>query len=308
MYKLTVIVAAYNVENYIEKCLESLVSQTYKNIKILVVNDGSTDGTLKKIKYYEEKYKNVQILNKENGGLSSARNLGLKYSNTEYVTFVDGDDYLDKETYSIVMRKFLKENSDMAIFSYKKIFEDRIEEIKLKKSLYYGSFLRKMLSKSDEASIIVWNKIFKNKIIKENHIYFENKAYFEDTGFIFRYLYFTKTITLINNSFYNYIQREGSITKKINKIIFESKKNTLNIITNFYKEKNEYANYYNEIRDMELRMDIYIYNRTLFSEKEYKFKILWKEILKTKIPIRHRVALVLIKIKLYKRLKERMLK
>ena len=111
MYKLTVIVAAYNVEKYIEKCLESLVNQTYKNLEILVVNDGSTDNTKQIIEKYEKKSENLKLLNKENGGLSSARNFGLQNTETEYVTFVDGDDYLELNTYEVIMKKVEEEKT-----------------------------------------------------------------------------------------------------------------------------------------------------------------------------------------------------
>ena len=220
MIKLTVVVPAYNVEKYIHKCLSSLVNQTYKAMEILVVNDGSDDRTETIIKEFEKKYKNLKLLNKENGGLSSARNYGIKYAAGEYITFVDGDDYLDEITYEKVMSKLLADKSEMCIFSYKKIFKNKIEKIELNKELYSKNFLRRNFSKSDEASIIVCNKIFKREIIIQNKIYFENKAYFEDTGFIFRYLYFVRKISVIDEPFYNYVQRKGSITKTLNKIIF----------------------------------------------------------------------------------------
>lgn len=302
MIKLTVVVPAYNVEKYISKCLESLVNQTYNELEILVINDGSSDETEKIVKEFENKYKNLKLLNKINGGLSSARNYGINFAKGEYITFVDGDDYLDKKTYEDVMEKLIYEKSEMAIFSYKKIFKNKIKKIKLNKKLYSENFLRKIFSKSDEASIIVCNKIFKKSIIIQNKIYFENKAYFEDTGFIFRYLYFVKKISIVNEPFYNYIQRKGSITKKLNKIIFSSKKNTLEIIKKFYKERSEYENYKLEIRDMELRMELYILNKALESKQKYKFLLYWKDIIKTKITLKHKIGLILIKLKLYEKI------
>ena len=192
--KISVIVATYNLENYIEKCLESLVNQTYKNIEIIIVDDGSIDNTYVKIANYKKKYENIIYIKKENGGLSSARNLGLEYATGEYITFVDGDDYLELMAYEVAMKKITKEESELCIFSFNKIFFNKIEKINLNNKLYKCSenFLSKIFSKSDEATIVVWNKIFKKELIEKYKLRFENKAYFEDTGFILRYLYFVK--------------------------------------------------------------------------------------------------------------------
>ena len=133
MESLTIIIAAYNVEKYIEKCLTSLVNQTYKNLEILVVNDGSTDNTKKLIEKYEKEYENLKLLNKENGGLSSARNLGLQNTKTKYVTFVDGDDYLELNTYEVIMKKIEEEKADLGIFNFKKVYSQKIINSKLDK-------------------------------------------------------------------------------------------------------------------------------------------------------------------------------
>lgn len=300
---LSVIVAAYNVEKYIEKCINSLVNQTYKNLEILVVNDGSTDNTKEIIEKYEKKYKNLKLLNKENGGLSSARNFGLKNTKKKYVTFVDGDDYLDLNTYEIVMKKIEKEQTDLGIFNFKKIFPQKMVNSKLSEEIYKNNFLKQLFSKSAEIDIVVWNKIFKTDIILKNKIYFKNRAYFEDTGFIFRYLYFVKNVSLINLPLYNYVQRENSITKKFNPIIISSCENTYKIIKEFYKKNNEYEKYKNEIEDMYLRMKIYTLNNSLKYNGNFYFKITWKEIFKTNIPLKHKIALILLRIEIYKKIR-----
>ena len=300
MEKLTVIVPAYNVEKYIEKCLASLVNQTYKNLKILVVNDGSTDNTKQIIEKYEKKSENLKLLNKENGGLSSARNFGLQNTETEYVTFVDGDDYLELNTYEVIMKKVEEEKTDLGIFNFKKVYSQKIINSKLDEKVYIKNFLKYLFSKSTETDIVVWNKVFKADIILKNQIYFENRAYFEDTGFIFRYLYFVEKVSLVEVPLYNYIQRENSITKKFNSIIISSCENTYKIIKEFYKKNNEYEKYKNEIEDMYLRMKIYTLNNSLEYGGNYNFELTWQEILKTQIPLKHRVALFLLKMKLYK--------
>ncbi|MEE1476686.1 glycosyltransferase family 2 protein [Fusobacterium sp.] len=301
MSKLTVIVAAYNVEEYIEKCLISLVQQTYRELEILVVNDGSTDNTKKLIENFEEKYKNLKLLNKENGGLSSARNFGLKNIKTEYVTFVDGDDYLELNAYEVVMKKIEEEKTELGIFNFKKVYPQKINNSKLNENIYKSNFLEYLFSKSKEEDIVVWNKIFKADIILKNKIYFENRAYFEDTGFIFRYLYFVKNISLIELPLYNYVQRKNSITKKFNPVIITSCENTYKVVKEFYKKNNEYEKYKDKIEDMYLRMRIYTLNNSLKYRGNYHFKITWQEINNTKIPLKHKIVLIIFKMRIYKK-------
>lgn len=300
MCRLTVIVPAYNVDKYIERCLDSLVNQTYKNLQIIVVNDGSKDQTEILVKKYEEKYENLMLFNKENGGLSSARNFGLKYTKTEYVTFVDGDDYLETNAYEIIMKKIESENTELGVFNFKKVYFNKIINSKLNKKIYEEDFLKYLFPKSKEVDIVVWNKIFKTDIIIKNQIYFENRAYFEDTGFIFRYLYFVKKISLEEQPLYNYIQRENSITKKFNPIIIKSYQNTYNIIKKFYLKNNKYLEYIKEIEDMKLRMEMYVLNCSLISNIEFNFEINIGRIIKSKIPVTHKIALFLYKCKIYK--------
>lgn len=302
---LSIIVAAYNVEKYINKCIESLLSQTYKNIEILVVNDGSTDNTEKIIQFYEKKSPLIKLLNKKNGGLSDARNFGITFSKGKYIAFVDGDDYIEPNTYTESMSLFEKEKSDLLIFNFQKIYENGKSSFKkMDRSLYDNNFISSLLSKSDEVSIVAWNKIFKKSIILENNIFFENKAYFEDTGFIFRYLFFVKKISISDIPFYNYIQRQGSLTKKFDSRIIFSAENTYNIIKNFYKEKNQYSKYKTNIEDMFIRMQIYILNFSLknnVDKNKYQMNFKWNFLLKTKIPFKHRVCLLLYKIGIYQK-------
>lgn len=293
---LSVIVAAYNVEDYITKCIDSLISQTYKEVEILIVNDGSTDNTLNLLKRYKE-FKRVKILNKENGGLSSARNYGIKHSKGEFITFVDADDYLEKDAYEFAIQKIDQDKSEMCIFEFLKIYQKRNKRIKLNNELYTGNFLKKIFSKSEEASIVVWNKIFRNDIIKKNEILFENRAFFEDTGFIFRYLYFTRQISVLNKPLYNYVQRDGSITRKINYIILDSLKNTSNIIEEFYREKGLIGKYEKGINDMNLRMKIFTYRYLKRNKVDAVFNFsCWNILVNTRIPIKHKIYLLYIKL------------
>ena len=112
MPKVSVIVPVYNVEQYLSRCLTSLINQTLEDIEIIVVNDGSTDGSERIIKEYKRNNSKIIAVNKENGGLSSARNFGLYYATGEYVAFLDSDDYVDRNIYKKMYEKAKATNSD----------------------------------------------------------------------------------------------------------------------------------------------------------------------------------------------------
>ena len=115
MIKVSVIVPVYNVEKYLEKCLDSLVNQTLKEIEIIIVNDGSPDNSHKIIDKYTKKYKNIKAYLKENGGLSDARNYGLKKASGEYIAFLDSDDFVKEDMYQKMYEKAKSGNFDMIV-------------------------------------------------------------------------------------------------------------------------------------------------------------------------------------------------
>ena len=113
-YKVSVIVAAYNIEKYIARCLDSILNQTYKNLEIIVVNDGSSDNTGEIIDKYSEKDIRIKVIHKENSGVSSARNKGLDMSTGDYIGFVDGDDTLETDMYELLVSNAIKNNADIS--------------------------------------------------------------------------------------------------------------------------------------------------------------------------------------------------
>ena len=134
--KLSVIIAVYNTEKYVEKCLDSLLSQTYSNIELVVVNDCSTDGSLKILKKYAKKYDNIILIdNKQNKGLSYSRNVGLENASGEYTGYIDSDDYIDPNYYEKLMKAIVKEKSDVAIA---KELNCGLWEVRLVLGLYKG--------------------------------------------------------------------------------------------------------------------------------------------------------------------------
>ena len=121
---ISVVVPIYNVENYIKKCVDSILSQTYKNLEIILVDDGSPDNCPQICDEYAQKDNRIKVIHKENGGLSDARNAGIDISKGKFITFIDSDDYIEKD-YVEVLYNSIKENaSDMAIGSHKAIYDN----------------------------------------------------------------------------------------------------------------------------------------------------------------------------------------
>ena len=146
MPKISVIIPVYNIEKYLKNCLDSVINQTFSDIEIICINDGSTDNSLAILEQYARKDNRITIINKPNGGLSSAWNKGLEVATAEYVTFVDSDDWIEQETYEIAYTNMLKNNVDYVCWSANPIFEYNNDAIKSKITQYYNiNFIGKII-------------------------------------------------------------------------------------------------------------------------------------------------------------------
>jgi len=218
------VVPAYNVERYISKKLGSLLSQTDKDFEIIVVDDGSTDNTYNVAKEILEKsgFSNYTILRKPNGGVTSARNMGIKHAKGKYIIFLDGDDYVSPELVEKVKEVVSKSDVDMVCWKFQLVSEDG-NSIKrfipfwgLKEGQIYSGLqvLEKILI---ERSFRVWTSsaaYSKRLIIKNNLFYNENHYVGEDQEFTYKYLINSHRICFIDNILSYYTQRKGSITKQ----------------------------------------------------------------------------------------------
>ncbi|WP_315523535.1 glycosyltransferase [Fusobacterium massiliense] len=201
--KISVIVPIYNSEKYLKKCIDSIVNQTLEDIEIILINDGSKDNSHLICLEYQEKFKEkIKYINNINIGCSATRNLGIKEAKAEYITFVDSDDYIEKDMYKDMYDLITKEESDIVITGIKCI---KNKEIVKKK------FIKKMNNISDifdEKNLInyVYAKIFKKSIIeKENIEFIINSHYQEDMVFSFMYCLNVKKVSFLNKLNYNYV-------------------------------------------------------------------------------------------------------
>ena len=219
---VTVIIPVYNVESYLAKCLDSVVNQTYQNLQIILVNDGTKDNSLEICEQYAHSDSRITIINKENGGLSSARNKGLEYAEGVYCYFLDSDDYIELDLIEKAARKMTEENADMVIFGMKRFREDSDET----ESFELGDRTYMLSSPKQRFEFIareyyqynvayeVWNKLYKLDIIKKNNMKFEdnNIIFSEDVCFLSYYLFHVNKIVTMHETFYHYLIRGSSLT------------------------------------------------------------------------------------------------
>ena len=242
--KVSVIVPVYNVEPYLDKCLNTLVNQTLKKIEIIIVNDGSKDNSEKIIEKYLKKYpEKIKYIKKANGGLSSARNEGLKYASGEYIGFVDSDDYVSLNTFNLMYKKAKEKNFDLVVCNLNYVYETKTKMV--------SAGLDKDLENEDEVkkNIVflypaVWNKLYKKEIL--DSLKFKEGIWYEDVEFNFRVYPRVKSIGYVDKPLIQYVQRESSISKTIDKRLFNYLDN-FNGLIRYYQDNNLYNKYYFEL-------------------------------------------------------------
>lgn len=209
---ITIVVPIYNVEKYLEKCIKTLINQTYSNLEIILVNDGSPDNSLKICNQYLKEDNRIKIINKENGGLSDARNAGLKMARGEYICFIDSDDYIELDMIEKTKKKLLEEELDVVIFGlYNEVVDSNENIINQKKQSI------DLVNFNSIISIIgyAWNKLYKTSFLKEKNITFtKGLSLIEDV--VFNEKVFLKNIKIgyINEPLYHYVSRNRSTLVK----------------------------------------------------------------------------------------------
>lgn len=241
--KISVIVPVYNTEKYLKKCLESIINQSLKEIEIIIVNDCSTDNSLKIIKKYIEKDKRIILIDKvKNEGVSSARNSGINIAKGKYILFIDSDDWIErnclKEMYEIaeksksdiVISDFYFDYEGVKIFYYSDQYGETGSILKNKKVI-------ENLTKNSSAS--VWNKLVKREIYLKNNIRFpEETSMGEDLFVVVSLFYFSEKIVKLNRAYLHYIQNVNGLTKKPRFSTLISIYFSLQRIDEFLKNKN----------------------------------------------------------------------
>ncbi|WP_338587255.1 glycosyltransferase [Clostridium baratii] len=212
---VSVIVPVYNVEKYLDKCINSIINQTYRNLEIILIDDGSTDNSGKKCDYWAGKDRRIKVIHKENGGLSDARNIGIANAEGEYISFIDSDDFIDLDMIEYLLNILIKNNCQISICDFRKIYENTSKEysIKYKKekiSVYSNIESIRYLLKDKKIQNYAWNKLYLKKLFTDE-CYYPYGRKMEDIGTTYLLFYNANRIAVSNQSKYNYLQRKGSI-------------------------------------------------------------------------------------------------
>lgn len=231
MIKISIIIPVYNVEKYLATCLDSVINQTYKNLEILLIDDGSTDSSGLICEQYSKKDTRIKTIHKKNGGLSDARNVGISYASGDYISFIDSDDFIDINTFTILDQYIKQYNADIITFNYYDYYnKDKISPHLLFNNLkfysqqeFHSTFTKDLFNKY-EMNVTAWNKVYKRKIF--NNIKFPYGKLFEDTFSAIYILNQCNNILVIPYTLYYYRRRSDSI---IGKHIQEKKYNIINI-------------------------------------------------------------------------------
>ncbi|MGL5384034.1 MAG: glycosyltransferase family 2 protein [Culicoidibacterales bacterium] len=245
---VSVIIAAYNVENYIEKCLVSVLNQRLHDIEIIIVNDGSTDNTLEIIKEQTSKDKRVKIVDKQNEGLVEARKSGLSVATGEYLLFVDGDDWLELDALEVLYRKAKSGDYDIVLYNGYLSYDNYKKPFKTYKEILGNDYFQDLCIGSILPSLCF--KFVKKSYIEINEIEFAtNISYAEDLATTSSLLMCAPNLAFISENLYNYYQRSNSITQTMNRQILEIDSALLQIEQQLKKRK-LYTKYKNEFEFM----------------------------------------------------------
>lgn len=212
--KISVIVPVYNVEQYLERCVDSIINQTYKNLEIILVNDGSTDNSGQICDELAKKDDRIRVIHKKNGGVSEARNVGVKEISGEYIIFIDSDDYIDKKMFSVLYSQIKLEAADVSVCGVMNIYENNnIPQARNTNEyliLNNEGFLREYL-KGERIPGGIWNKLIKSSIAKS--IKFPVGLIYEDAYYHYELIKLARRYVITTEPLYNYYHREGSLTE-----------------------------------------------------------------------------------------------
>ncbi len=248
---ISVVIPVYNVEKYLTTCVESIITNPYSNMEVILVNDGSTDKSGAICDEYKKEYPDlIKVIHKENGGLSDARNKGTQSASGEYIFFVDSDDTVKINTVSLLAKKLQEFNfPDMLCFDYIRCFEDGTTA---PGQTYNPPALNKILDASTAPSILTQmhsasTRITKKSVITSNNLYFPKGLLYEDLCTVPKIIINCKSVVFIEDVLYNYLQRGGSIMHTKNFDDFNDNFTVIDELITWFKSKEIYDKYYDEL-------------------------------------------------------------
>lgn len=216
MKKISVIVPIYNTEKYLHRCLNSIINQTYKELEIILVDDGSKDSSPQICDEFAEKDSRVKVIHKKNEGVANARNTAISMATGEYLAFVDSDDFIDKAMFERLINNAVKNDADIAICGFKITSGDECETIYIDEEHTFNSqrALEHLYIDMDFCFVTLWGKIFKRDLF--NDIIIPSVVCAEDNYVLYKIFLKSKTIVYDKSEMYMYYYRTDSATKTFN--------------------------------------------------------------------------------------------
>lgn len=245
MKKVSIIIPVYNVDRYLRRCLESVVNQNYKNIEIILINDGSTDSSHNICMEYYKKYKSIIYINQKNAGVAEVRNKGISLATGDYITFLDSDDWIDENIYCRLVQTAEETNSDIVECGFIEAY-DSGKYININKYESINSFTgEKAVSENLKGNLltVLWNKLYKRNLFIDNDIKFPNIKCFEDQVPNVKMFFYAKKVTVIPDNLVYYYQRTESLTHSWNLEINLEIINQLELIKQFLISNNLFNRY-----------------------------------------------------------------
>lgn len=207
---VSVVVPVFNIAECLERCLDSLVYQTYKEMEVLLIDDGSTDGSSEICRGYAKRYANFTYYRKVNGGLSDARNFGISKAAGNYIAFVDGDDYVASDFIEMLMNAFKDERVDISICSYQIAHGENLKPFWIEDETIEGvKAMKRLIARQRLVDVVAWNKLYKKSLF--DGVEYPVGRLHEDVFTTYRLLADSRAVRYINVPAYCYVQRQGSI-------------------------------------------------------------------------------------------------
>ena len=218
MAEISIIIPVYNSEKYLSKCLETLANQTFRDIEIICINDGSKDKSLEILNQFAERDSRFKVFTQKNSGPAAARNQGLQNATGKYLMFCDSDDWYEPNMCEIMYKTITEQNVDVAVCGCNVFDEDNNgrpqEELAYYQNKYKG-FQNITFDIVKNTNVLLWNKIFKNDLIKNYSIKFPSGYECDDNCFYWQYMSVAQTAYYVSDKLYNYLRRENSILGKM---------------------------------------------------------------------------------------------
>ena len=255
--KISLIIPVYNVQEYIEKALQSVVNQTFKDFEVIIVNDGSKDQSVEIVKKFIKKYDNFRLINQENQGLSGARNTGLKEAKGEYIAFIDSDDFIENNFLEELYNLAVDNDADISYCNCKIYYPKMNWSLAMpfvsRSKVYSKQKALKTLIMDVRLHHYAWNKLYKKTLFTDNNIDFPN-MFFEDIATTPRLLYFANKCAVSSKGLYHYTRRKGSILSTMNVKKVNDYTASLGIVRNFIDKQGEYDKYKINLKLYSLRV------------------------------------------------------